>query len=407
MNKKSVLITGISGFIGSYMAKYLLDTGNKVYGLVRRRADGSKPRNLVDKGIYSEVHLIEGDITDISSIGFALERAQPDVIFHLAAQSFIPRSFINPLETLDINSLGTANLLESVRLNELDPVIVFAGSSEEYGLVFASDNQYKRAIEKYGSIFPEPVKMPELPITEANPLRPMSPYAVSKVQSEYIMRNYWNSYGLRTIVSRSFNTEGASRGPMFVTSVVTSQVMKLRYGESAKIVIGNINAFRDWSYVLDIIKGYCLLAEKGKPGEVYNQGSMRTNSVLSYLLLALENAGWKIGKIESMDNSKVVENPTERSREKLFGIEFELTKVDKLMLAEELEFTIEDRGIKVHTNKGKIPVGFDPARFRPAEVPILLADTKKIQELGFRIEYKLEHIIRDQLDYFSKKDLRK
>jgi len=407
MNKKTVLITGISGFIGSYMAKYLLDTGNKVYGLVRRRADGSKPRNLVDKGIYDEVHLIEADITDISSIGFALEIAQPDVIFHLAAQSFIPRSFTNPLETLEINSLGTANLLESIRLHELDPVIVFAGSSEEYGLVFASDSQYKRAIGKYGSIFPTPVKVPELPITETTPLRPMSPYAVSKIQGEYIMRNYCNSYGLRTIVSRGFNTEGAGRGPMFVTSVVTSQVMKLRYGESDKIVIGNVNAFRDWSHVLDIVRGYCLLAEKGKPGEVYNQGSMRTNSILGYILLALENAGWKIEKIKSIDNSKVVENPTERIREKLFGIEFEMTKVDKLMLAEELEFTIEDVGIKVHTNKGEIPIGFDPTRFRPAEVPILLADTKKIQELGVRIEHELEHIIRDQLNYFSRKELRK
>ena len=108
-----------------------------------------------------------------------------------------------------------------------------------------------------------------------------------------------------------------------------------------------------------------------------------------------------------MDNSKVVENPTERSRENLFGTEFQMTRVDKLMLTEELEFTIEDKGINVHTNNGEIPIGFDPTRFRPAEVPILLADTKKIQELGFRIEHKLEHIIRDQLNYFSRKELRK
>ena len=407
MTNKNALITGISGFIGSHMAKYLLDTGNKVYGLVRRRADGSKPRNLVDKGIYDEVHLIEGDITNIPSVGFALEEAQPEVIFHLAAQSFIPRSFINPVETLETNSLGTVNLLESVRLHRLNPVIVFAGSSEEYGLVFASNNQYQRAMEKYGGIFPEPVKMPELPITEANPLRPMSPYAVTKIYGEYIMRNYYNSYGLRTIVSRGFNTEGASRGPMFVTSSVTSQVMKLKYGESDKIVVGNVNAFRDWSYVLDIVKGYCLLAKKGKPGEVYNQGSMRTNSILGYILLTLENAGWKVGKIKSIDNNKVVENPTQRSREKFFGIEFEMTKVDKLMLTEELEFSLEDRGITVYTDKGEVIIEFDSARFRPAEVPILLADTGKIQRLGFRVEHDLEFIIREQLNYFAEREYRK
>ena len=406
MNNKDVLITGISGFVGAYLAKYLLDSGNKVYGLVQRRADGSKPRNLVDKGIYDEVHLIEGDIRDISSIGFALEKARPDVIFHLAAQSFIPRSFINPLETVEINTLGTANLLESVRLHQLDPVIVFAGSSEEYGLVFASNKQYERALSKYGSIFPEPVKIPELPITEANFLRPMSPYAVTKVHGEYIMRNYQTSYGLKTIISRGFNTEGAGRGSMFVTSVVTSQVMKLKYGETDKIVIGNVNAFRDWSHVLDIVKGYCILAEKGKPGEVYNQGSMRTNSILSYVLLSLENAGWRVGKIKSIENDKLVENPVERSREKLFGVEFEVTKVDRLLLMEELEFSIEDRGIEVYTDKGRILVEFDSARFRPAEVPILFANIGKIQRLGFRVEHSLEDIIKDQLNYYSKKENR-
>lgn len=406
MNNKNVLITGISGFVGAYLAKYLLDSGNKVYGLVQRRADGTKPKNLVDKRIHDEVHLIEGDITDVSSIGFALEKAKPDVIFHLAAQSFIPRSFVNPLETLETNTLGTANLLESVRLHELDPVIIFAGSSEEYGLVFASNKQYERAVNKYGSIFPEPVEMPELPITEANPLRPMSPYAVTKVHGEYIMRNYHTSYGLKTIISRAFNTEGAGRGPMFVTSVVTSQVMKLKYGETAKIVIGNVNAFRDWSHVLDIVKGYCVLAEKAKPGEVYNQGSMRTNSIVSYILLSLENAGWRVGKIKSIENDKLVENPIERSREKLFGVEFEVTKVDRLLLIEELEFSMEDKGIEVYTDKGRILVEFDSARFRTADVSILLADTRKIQKLGFRVEHSLEDIIKDQLNYFSKKDNR-
>lgn len=403
MNGKRVLITGISGFVGSHMARHLLDTGNEVYGLIRRKADGAKARNLLSQGIHDEVHLIEGDITDVSSIAFALDKAKPDVIFHLAAQSFIPRSFINPLETVQANTLGTANLLESVRLRGLDPVVVFAGSSEEYGLVFAAQRQYDRVMKKYGCVFPEPTRIPELPTDETSPLRPMSPYAVTKVHGEYLMRNYHHSYGLRTIVSRSFNTEGAGRGSMFVTSVVTSQVMKLQYGETDRIVVGNVNAFRDWSHVSDIVKGYCILAEKGKPGEVYNQGSMRTNSILSYILFTLENAGWRVGKIETIENGKTVQDPAERRHERLFGMEFEMSKVDKLMLAQELEFNTEDKGIKVDTDRGEVLVEFDSARFRPAEVPILLADTARAQRLGFAIERSLDDIIKDQLNHYMNK----
>jgi len=124
------------------------------------------------------------------------------------------------------------------------------------------------------------------------------------------MRNYYHSYGIKTVVSRAFNHEGAGRGLMFVTSVITNQIMKLKFGEIAKISIGNINAFRDWSHVKDIVNGYILLAEKGGSGEVYNQGSMRTNSVLSYILLGLEEAGLNIEKIETINGEKVIKEPT-------------------------------------------------------------------------------------------------
>ncbi|MCK5040257.1 MAG: GDP-mannose 4,6-dehydratase [Candidatus Aenigmarchaeota archaeon] len=403
---KNILITGVNGFVGSYLAKHLLDKKANVYGLIRRRADGVVSKNLLCRGIHNKVKLIEGDVTDISSLGLALDESQPNFVFHLAAQSFIPRSFSHPLETTESNTRGTANLLEAIRIKNQNPTIVFAGSGEEYGLVFSSDKQYKKAVSKYGTIFPEPTNIPELPIRESNPLRPMSPYAVSKIHCDYLMRNYYHSYGLKTIVSRGFNHEGAGRGTMFVTSVVTKQVMQLKLGEVNKITIGNVNAFRDWTYVMDVVKGYCLLAEKGKPGEVYNQGSMRTNSILSYILLSLENAGWQIKKIESIKNNKVVENPTEIDMSKFFGVEFEKTKVDALMLKEKLNFSIEDKGIWVHTDQGKIPIEFDSKRFRPAEVPILLSDTEKIEKLGFKIEYKLKDIIKNQLNYFLEKDNR-
>lgn len=403
-SNKRTLITGISGFVGSQLAKYLLDNGNEVFGLLRRRADGSTPKNLVNERIYDQIHVIEGDILDISNIGSALEVAKPDIVFHLAAQSFIPSSFENPLAILMTNSLGTANLLEAIRLKNLDPIVVFAGSSEEYGLAFSSQLQYSRALKKYGCIVPSPARMPELPISEENPLRPQSPYAISKVQGDYLMRGYHNVYGLKAIVSRSFNTEGAGRGSMFVTSAIANQVMRLKLGESNKILIGNVNALRDWSHIDDIVRGYCLLAEKGDAGEVYNQGSMRTNAVLSYILLALQNAGWDVEKIETMNETdrKTVLDPLQRKDGEIFGLRFEKTKVDELLLTDELEFALEDKGIWVYTDKGKIPIEFDPGKFRPAEVPILLSDTRKIQQLGFKVTHKLEDIIKDQLNFYLK-----
>lgn len=400
LRNKNVFITGISGFVGSHLAKYLLNEGSNVFGLVRRKADGSLPQNLKYLGIDKEVKLLEGDICDISGIAFALDQAKPDVIFHLAAQSFIPRSFSHPWETTETNSLGTVNLLEAVRTKDLAPTIVFAGSSEEYGLVIISQRQYQEVLHKYGTVFPEPEHIPEVPITETNPLRPMSPYAVSKVFGDYIMRNYHSSYGMKTIVSRGFNHEGPGRGKMFVTSVITSQVMKLKRGEIDRITIGNVNAFRDWSHINDVVKGYCLVAEQGKPGEVYNQGSQRTNSVLSYLLLALESAGYAVSKIQTVKGDKVVDNPTELDNSDMFGLGFEKTKVDKLMLEGKLEFYPSDMGLAVTTNKGEVTVEFDPERFRPAEVPILLCNTSKIRKLGFEIKHNLKDIINDQLNYF-------
>jgi GDPmannose 4,6-dehydratase len=379
--EKNVLITGISGFVGSYLAKHLIEQNSNVYGLVIRKADGAPRKNLVDRGIQEDVELINGDLTDISSIAYALDKSEPDVVFHLGAQSFIPRSFSHPLETMNSNCTGTANLLEAIRLKDLDPTVVFAGTSEEYGLVISSDVQYEQMLKKYTSIFPEPEKIPELPITEENPLRPMSPYAVSKVYGDYLMRDYYHSYGMKTVVSRGFNHEGAGRGAMFVTSVVTNQVMKYMFGEIDKITIGNVNAFRDWSHVTDVIRGYCLLAEKGKSGDVYNQGSCRTNSVMSYILLSLEKAGYPPEKIETIENSKKMENPAEKDDTEIFGKKFEKTKVDVALLKDELEFQPGDRGVIVHTDKGKVKVEFNPERFRPAEVPILMADTDKIRKI--------------------------
>ncbi len=404
--EKNVLITGVSGFVGSYLAKELLKKEVNVYGLIRRRADGTLAKNLLDQRIENDVKFLEGDLTDITSLANALDESDPDFIFHLGGQSFVPRSFENSMETQMINCIGTANLLDAVQVKDYDSKVIFAGSSEEYGLVISSEEQYENAKKEYGTVFPEPENIPEIPINETNPLRPMSPYAVSKVYGDHLMRNYYHSYGLETVVSRAFNHEGAGRGLMFVTSVITNQIMKLKFKEIDKISIGNLNAFRDWSHVKDIIQGYLTLAEKGKAGEVYNQGSMRTNSVLSYILLGLEEAGWNIDNIETFKDEKIISDPTEIDKKAMFGVKFDKTKVDQMMLEGELKYAIEDKGIQVSTDKGDVLIEFNPDRFRPAEVPILLSDTAKIQKIGAKVEYSLNDIVKDQLNYFLKKENR-
>lgn len=162
-----------------------------------------------------------------------------------------------------------------------------------------------------------------------------------------------------------------------------------------------MNAFRDWSHVEDIVEGYILLAEKGTPGDVYVLGSMRTNSVLTYILLTLEQLGYRVREIETINGDKRVKDPLEKDYGDAFGLSFEKTKVDKLLLDEELEFVLEDRGILVKTDKGAITVEFDPNRFRPADVPILLSNSKKAADkLGFKPMRRLIDIIRDQINYY-------
>ena len=399
-NDTNVLITGVSGFVGSYLARDLVDKGANVYGLVRRRADGMIPKNVAHKKIEKDITFVESGLEDLSGLEQAVEKAEPDYIFHLAAQSFVPRSFTHPLETAEINSIGTNNLLEAVRQKEADPVMVFAGTSEEYGLVISSEAQYAQLKQKYGTVFPEPERIPEIPIRETNPLRPMSPYATSKVYGEFLFRNYYYTYGLKGMISRAFNHEGAGRGIQFVTSVVTNQVTRLRCGEIDKISIGNVNAFRDWSHIDDIIEGYQLIARNGRPGEAYNQGSNRTTSVLSYILYSIESGGHEVREICTTKTGKCVKDPLETDMTPVFGVDFEKTKVDRMILTDEISFGIDDGGIMVKTEGPDIRIAFDPERFRPSEVPILFADITKIRGLGFQVRHHVRDIIRDQMNFY-------
>jgi GDPmannose 4,6-dehydratase len=246
-----------------------------------------------------------------------------------------------------------------------------------------------------------------LPIDEKNLLRPMSPYAVSKVQGDFLLQNYHYSYRMKTVVSRGFNHEGAGRGDHFVTASIARQCVQLKQQETKKIALGNVNAFRDWSHVLDIVDGYALLEEKAASGEVYVQGSMRTHSVLSYLLLALDEVGYKVESVAAFSGQKRVDNPLEEVPQTRFGASWTGTRVDDALLAGSLEYQAEDKGLTVRTSQGDVRVEFDIERFRPAEVPILLSDTRKIQALGFEVRKSVRDIVRDQVNYYFDEGRRK
>ena len=400
---KNVFITGIGGFVGSYLAKELIKMGANVSGLINVKFDGKKPKNLKDKRILNKVKLMEGDLLSKESLIKAIKKTKPDFIFHLAAQSSVYKSFVNPIETFEINVKGTGYLLEAVRKLKIKPRILFTGTSEEYGFVAINREQVNKYLKIHKTIFPVPERMPEIPVNELNPLRPMSPYAVSKITCDMMMRDYFNSFGIPTIVARAFNHEGKGRGANFVTSVITRQVADIALGKTNEMKIGNVNAMRDWSHVLDVIKGYILLLDRGTFGEVYNVGSGRTNSVLTYILLAFESAGFDVKSIHSVKNNKVIDNPLERDRGKIFGFSFFRTKIDRLIIEGKIEFLLDDAGIIIETDKGNFKIVFDAERFRPSDIPIIICDNTKIKKLGFRVKHSLKDIVKEQVKYYIKK----
>ena len=238
-----VLITGITGFVGSYMADYCIGKGCEVYGLIRHRSSLKNIEHIVDK-----ITLLEGNLLDLPSMYRVMNEVKPDRIFHLAAQSYVLYSWQAPQQTLNTNVLGTTNLLESVKNIAPAADVLIIGTSEEYGLV----------------------KSEELPIKETNELRPLSPYGISKVAADFLGWTYFRSYGLKIVRTRAFNHTGPRRGKEFVLPAFVRQVLRLRKGLTNSIKVGNLEAIRDFTDVRDIVKAYWLALEAGDKGEVYN-----------------------------------------------------------------------------------------------------------------------------------------
>jgi len=257
----NVLITGISGFVGSYLAELLLEKGIDVHGSIRWRSKRDNIAHLGDK-----IHLHECDIRDASSIRKTIFESKPRYIFHLAAQSFVYTSWAAPGETLMTNIQGQLNVLETMRDIEWDCRCLVIGSSEEYGKV----------------------REDELPITEENPLRPMSPYGVSKVTQDLLAYQYHESFGIDLVRTRAFNHTGPRRGEVFVASNFARQIAEIEARKREPLImVGNLEAQRDFSDVRDVVKAYLLAIEKCESGEVYNicsGKSVRIQELLDRLL---------------------------------------------------------------------------------------------------------------------------
>jgi GDP-4-dehydro-6-deoxy-D-mannose reductase len=227
------LITGISGFVGKYLAECLLDKGFEVYGIDRTNSNV--------KGCKVE----SCDVLNKEKLAAIINKTRPDFIFHLAALSSVKRSFANAEATKKISIVGTKNLFEAVVSTKISPVILVVSSLQVYG---SQDN---------------------LPITEDAPLRPESPYAESKVEQEKLCREYFKK-GLKIIVSRSFNHTGPGQKAEFVWPSFAKQIAEIEAGKAAEMKVGNLNIERDFSDVRDIAKAYLLAVQKCIPGEIYN-----------------------------------------------------------------------------------------------------------------------------------------
>jgi len=316
--QKVALITGVTGFAGSHLCELLFKENVEVHGIQRWRSKSENIEHIKDK-----INLHEADLLDAHSLYKVIDEVRPNYIFHLAAQSYVQSSWASPANTLEVNIIGSVHLFEAVIKSGLDITIQIACSSEEYGKVLPN----------------------ELPIKETNPLRPLSPYAVSKLAMDYLGYQYYESYGLKIIRTRGFNHTGPRRGDVFAESTFAKQIAEIEQGKKDPVVlVGNLEAVRDYTDVRDMVRAYYLAVQKCQPGEVYNIASGR---------------GWKISEVLN------------------------------LLLS---------------MSKVKIKIVRDEERMRPSDVEVLIGDASKFyKQTGWRPQIPFTKTMEDLLNYWRER----
>ena len=322
---KKALITGITGQDGSYLAEFLLEKGYSVHGMVRR---SSSPNYSRIQHLKGKIKLHEGDLSDFPSIKRVIEKTDPDEIYNLAAMSHVKVSFDMPEYTADVDGIGVMRMLESTKTH--NPKIRFyqASTSELFG------------------------KSLERPQTESTPFYPRSPYGVAKLYAYWMVVNYREAFDMYACNGILFNHESPRRGETFVSRKITLAVAKIALGIKENLVLGNLDAQRDWGYAKDFIEGMWLMLQQDQPDD-YILATGQTTTVRSFVEMAFQEIGipieWK-GK------------------------------------------GLEEKGIGPD---GKVLVEISPRFFRPAEVPFLLGNASKAkQKLGWTPRTSVEQLVK-------------
>lgn len=315
MRKPKAFITGIAGFAGTYLAEYLFESGYQVTGSIYKKENKDNLKRI--KSLADTVRL---DITNQKKVAEVIKAQKPDYIFHLAAFSSVGRSFDNERLVHKINFNGTLNLLTAARELKNLKRFLFVSSSECYGR------------------FPKKA----LPLSEDVPLNPISPYAISKVASEHTCQLYFERYGMPVSIARAFNHSGPGQDPLFVIPAFARKIALIEKGlEKPELVIGNMKIKRDLADVRDIARGYQLIAEKAKPGRLYQLCSGEAVSIK----------------------------------------------------------TLVETFLKLTDHKIKIKI--DPSFARKNDIPVVHGSIARIKrELGYKVNYSLKDTLKDTLDYF-------
>lgn len=311
------LITGITGQDGSYLAELLLSKGYEVYGIVRRSSTQNFERI---SHIQHKIHLLEADLLDQVSLTQALEDVQPNEVYNLAAQSFVPTSWKQPVLTAEFTAVGVSRLLEAIRAACPETKFYQASSSEMFG------------------------KVQEIPQTERTPFYPRSPYGVAKVYGHHITVNYRESYNLFAVSGILFNHESPRRGLEFVTRKITDGVAKIKMGLAKELRLGNLDAKRDWGFAGDYVNAMWLMLQQSKPND-YVVATGEGHTVREFAEIAFEVAGlnyedWIVTDPKLLRPAEVdslLGNPARAEKELKWKREVSFEKMIQLMVEGDLE----------------------------------------------------------------------
>lgn len=308
-----VLITGAGGFVAAHLVDFLRadEPDVEIFGTAR-------PQTTISRGPSADITSVEADLNDPAAAERVMDEVKPDRIVHLAGQSSVHRSWIEPGATLRVNVLGLVNLLDAVRQRRLRPDVLVVGSAEEYGMVDPR----------------------EIPLKETTPLRPSSPYAVSKVAQAALAGLYGPAGDMKVVLTRTFPHTGPGRGETFAESSFARQIAEIEAGLKPPVLnVGNLEAVRDYTDVRDVVRAYWALLESGRPGEAYNVCSGRGRRMKEMLDILLSHS------------------------------------------------------------QAQVEVKLDPKRLRPSDVPVLVGDPRKLRDdTGWEPTRPLENTLGDLLE---------